>query len=178
MFRYRTVKIATAALAVICGLLSSMPSASATTDVTPVFTTVPAFDHDLPLAGNQISSGTSSSASTATASATYWICTDYAGTPNVSYGAVYGEGHQSCSGSGWTPQEIRVTIQRYLGLGYWASLATTDSGPVFSYYIDEIALYNCSRLGTQTYRTVLDAYVANGTYHQASESGTYLRATC
>jgi hypothetical protein len=150
----------------------------------PNLSLIPAFDHDLPFSNGQsltsssiISNPLSIPALPSTA-ATSWTCSVFARAPFISGRAVFSEGSQTCSGSGWAAQRIRVTVQKYLGLGYWNNLATIDSGPVFAYYTDQIINFNCSTLGVQTYRTVVDAYAANGAAYQAFQSDVYLRSSC
>jgi hypothetical protein len=166
--------IATVALAVICGLLSSIPSASAATGVRPVFKIIPAFGKDLPLSGSQTSSSTTSSSTTSSAPLAAWVCTAYAGDPTLFATTFQGEGFQSCTGSGWSPQKIRVTLKKYMGLSFWNNLVTVDSGYTTNFSVDLFAYFNCQGQGTQTYRVITDGYAAGGAYYAAVQSAGYL----
>ena len=174
----KKIKAAVASIILINSLVASIPEASASLTVQPVFSTIPAFSNDFPVSSTLRPAPASSSSLTASAAASLWTCYDSASTPEIVGRSVLGPASQTCFGTGWAPQEIRVTVQKYLGLGYWNNLAIYDSGSVLVDTINGIAPYNCSGLGTQTYRTVLDAYAAGGTAHQASQSAVYLRATC
>ncbi|MBI3430254.1 MAG: hypothetical protein HY050_09435 [Actinobacteria bacterium] len=178
MPRYRKLKIATAALVVVSGLLASTPSAGAATTVSPVVRIVPAFDKDLPLSGYQWTSGASVNASAAITPSAAWVCTVYASDPGRFANTIDGEGFQTCSGTGWSPQRVRVTLQRYLGLGFWSNLTIVDSGYVYVNAVDRNFIYDCSNLGTQTYRVITDGYAVGGAYHASVQSLNYLTVTC
>jgi hypothetical protein len=109
-----------------------------------------------------------------------WNCTVYAGDPTWSTKNIVidAEGTQICSGNGWAPQRVRVTLQTYKGLGIWQN--RNQNGTPFrnAQIVDYILSTVCKGWGTQTYRTVVDGYEQNGNYHQAVQSGGQPRLTC
>lgn len=137
---------------------------------------IPAFDDDLPLSGETFAAtAASKSASLAAAS---WVCSVYASDPTKFANTIEGEGFQSCAGAGWGPQRLKVTIQRYLGLGAWQNKASIDSGNVWIDFVQRDRIYNCAGTGSQQYRVISDGWAVNGAYHLAVQSANYLRVTC
>lgn len=152
--------------------------AATATKESPVISLVPAFDNDLPLSGYRLSSSAGVNASSTVTPLAAWVCTVYASDPTKFANTIEGEGFQSCSGTGWSPQRVRVTLQRYLGLGFWNNLTIVDSGYVYVNFVQRDFIYNCSGLGTQTYRVITDGYAAGGAYGASVQSANYLTVTC
>jgi hypothetical protein len=92
---------------------------------------------------------------------------------------LYGDGDQICSGTGFNQSALRVTIQRYAGLGVWNNKARVDI-PLgnWSNSLSHRAYYNCNGTGTETYRVVVDGYAAYGNSHLSDVSNTYKQVTC
>lgn len=143
---------------------------------------VPAFSDDLPTGQADITMGSTSNRHTrGVAPNVSWICTVYASDPKVAIHnnkqAIEGEGWQSCTGSAYWQTAIKVTVQKYKGLGLWNNLYQYNSGYTSSPWLERIVWWYCtSGNGWQTYRIVTDGY--QGTYHQAVQSLNYLRAYC
>jgi hypothetical protein len=96
----------------------------------------------------------------------------------LKYTDVGGTGSQSCTGTGWKPQRVRVAIETYSGFGIWKieirdGDAFTDNNPI-SYPLT----WDCRGSGTQTYRTVVDGYAAGGGSSASVQSGSQPRFTC
>jgi hypothetical protein len=93
--------------------------------------------------------------------------------------SIFGEGWQQCSGSGWGPTRLRVRIQQYRGLGYWATKreVTTDWRWLSYRYIN--THWHCAAgSGLQTYRVVTTGWAVGGYYSASVQSGNYLRVYC
>ncbi len=144
----------------------------------PTVTLVPAFSADLPLSGTSYGPTTQPGARAGALSAASWVCSIYASDPTKFANTIEGEGWQSCTGSGWSPQRLKVTLQKYKAFGFWNNLTSRDSGYVYINFVDRNFIYDCSGLGTQTYRVVTDGWAAGGAYHAAVQSLNYLRVSC
>ncbi len=114
-----------------------------------------------------------------------WVCTVYASDPSKTtyqgHASIEGEGSQFCSGSGWENTAIRITIQRYAGVGIWNNKYQWTSpweGVPEGDWIDEFIYYYCSGSGTQTYRVVTDGWAVSGWYTDSVQSLNYLRVSC
>lgn len=81
-----------------------------------------------------------------------------------------------CSGSGWAPHRVRVTVQWYLGLGFWSNRAQDGSSYTNNSYTSWTTYYDCTGTGTHTYRTTADYFTGGGalevTYHSGSTTKT------
>lgn len=108
-----------------------------------------------------------------------WVCTTYSGAPTwTDPGHVLaGFGAQSCSGSGWAPQRVRVAVQWHLFLGVWSNRARDGSPFTNNSYTDWTTYYDCTGTGTHTYRTVVDGYKEGGAVVLTVASGSEQR-TC
>lgn len=142
---------------------------------------VPAFSNDLPTGQADLTAADSKKPSAGVTPAVSWICTVYASDPRVaihnSRQSIEGEGWQSCTGSTYWLTAIKVTVQKYKGLGFWNNLYQYNSGYTSEAWLERIVWWYCtSGNGWQTYRIVTDGY--QGTYHQAVQSLNYLRAYC
>lgn len=155
-------------------LPNQMAQASEAGRLRPNVEVVPAFGKDLPLSGQGYSSGAGNSL----AAVAGWSCTLYASDPGYSSGTIEGEGFQACAGAGWAPQRIIVTIQRYLGLGFWQNKAQRDSSWVYIDFIHRDLIYGCGGTGSQLYRVLTNGYVAGGSARGIVQSQNYLRVTC
>ena len=148
---------------------------------------VPAFDNDLPKGSGSFSASASasassrSSASTAVAplaAAAAWVCSVYTSDPWLDGVFITGDGTQTCTGVGYAPMKVNVTIQSYGALGFWNN-RTAASGSWTAVTMETLQpYYDCSGDGTYTYRLVSDGYAQSGLYHQAVQSLNYLRVTC
>jgi len=156
--------------------LAAEPSAPGTT---PVIEIVPAFDNDLPLSGLALSAtGLQARPNSVVTPAADWVCSIYASDPTKFANTIEGEGFQSCSGINWSPQRVKVTLQRYLGLGFWNNLTIVDSGYVYINFVQRDFIFDCSTQGTQTYRVVTDGFAVGGLYSASVQSLNYLRVAC
>ena len=170
---------AVALLAFVPVLVVGHPASAAatSTDTKPVATLIPAFSSDLPLSGASYRPAPSADVRS-TAALASWVCSIYASDPSKFANTIEGEGWQSCTGSGWSPQRLKVTLQKYKGLGFWNNLTVRDSGNAYVNFVHRDFIYDCSGLGTQTYRVVTDGYAVGGLYHKAVQSLNYLRVSC
>lgn len=175
-------RFAILALGVTLGLIFGVSPAAlaeegpASTPTAPRFELVPAFADDLPISeGSYGPSGTTTSTASTAGS---WVCTVYASDPSKFANTIDGEGFQSCSGVGWSPQRITVTIQRYCCFGFWNNRASIDSGYVYVNFVQRDRIYDCTGTGSQLYRVVTGGYAAGGSAFQPVQSANYLRATC
>jgi hypothetical protein len=110
-----------------------------------------------------------------------WVCTVYASDPWLENSQIHGEGTQLCSGVGWENTAIRITIQRYAGVGIWNNRYQFTSpweGVPDGDWIDYIVWWGCTGSGTQTYRIVTDGWAQSGFYTQSVQSANYLRVAC
>lgn len=139
----------------------------------PLVEVVPAFATDLPTAEASYGGGGAGTRAAAT-----WNCTAYASDPSKFANTIDGEGFQSCSGVGWSPQRITVVIQRYAYFGFWNNRATIDSGYAYVNFIQRDRIYDCSGTGSQLYRVVTGGFAAGGSASIAVQSLNYLRVTC
>ncbi|MFF3671880.1 hypothetical protein [Microtetraspora malaysiensis] len=140
----------------------------------PTVELIPAFSDDLPLSGAQ--HGPAAAASEVAAAP--WACTVYASDPSKFANTIGFEDFQSCTGTGWSPQRVKVTLQRYLGAGLWQNKKVVDSGNAYIDFLQRDGIYDCSGTGNEEYRVVTDGYAVNGAYHKSVQSLNYLRVTC
>ena len=178
-WRLRTAVVALSML--VPAMVGAAPATAAKpspADGRPVITLIPAFDNDLPLSGYQLQASDQHGTDAAVTPSAEWVCSIYASDPTKFANTIEGEGWQSCAGSGWAPQLVRVTLQKYMGLGFWNNLTRVDSGWVYIDFVHRDFIYNCSGLGTQTYRVVTDGYAVGGLYGASVQSLNYLRVTC
>lgn len=170
--------IPAAAAATLIALAAATPAQAATGAAAPkrpTVTLIPAFDKDLPLSGAQLHATAKPGTVTPMAS---WVCSIYASDPTKFANTIEGEGFQSCAGSGWAPQNVRATLQKYKGFGFWNNLTRVEWGYTTIDFIDVNFIYDCSGLGTQTYRVVTDGYAVGGLYSSSVQSLNYLRVSC
>ncbi len=172
--------------------VGAAPSARPTPDVE----LIPAFDRDRPIGKLQydldsvlasaegvvpgeksLDDAARRSTNVQTAAAPRWVCTIYASDPSRFANTVEGEGAQWCSGSGWWPQKIVVTLQRHRWWG-WQNVNRVESSWAYIYFVHRDFIYNCSGTGTHTYRVVTDGYAEGGYYKASVQSENYLRRSC
>lgn len=140
---------------------------------------VAAFSHDLPTGQAHLTAADGKRPSVGMNPAVTWICTVYASDPSVaidsSRQSIEGEGWQSCTGTTYWQTAIKVTVQKYKGLGFWNNLYQYNCGYTSQAWLERVVWwYRTSGNGWQTYQIVTDGY--QGTYHQAVQSLNYLRA--
>lgn len=147
-------------------------------DFTQDVEVIPAFDTDLPV-GQLKYSVTPDSRNTTGLKSPAFICSISASNPQQ-YRTFYvrGSGLQSCAGSGWQPQNVKVTIQKYKTLGIWNNIASDTTGWVNIKFASKTVSKNCKSLGVQTYRIVVDAYVTYGRQKKSAQSADYVRFKC
>lgn len=136
---------------------------------------VPAFSIDLPTGSTQIPSASPSGSSQ------NWVCSIFASNPHHVFvnnrESIRGHGFQSCTGATYYQTALKVTIQKYKGLGFWNNLYSWSSNYTDNPYLERVIWWYCTAdNGTQTYRIVTDGW--QGTYHAAVQSEQYLRVTC
>ncbi len=168
--------IATASILAVAG--GSPAHAAPEPSPRPEMRLVPAFDNDLPTSGLHSSAQATARPNRVATPLASWVCSIYASDPVKFANTIEGEGFQSCSGTGYTPQRVRVTLQRKLGLGFWNNLTIVDSGYVNVGFVQRDFIYDCSSLGTQTYRVVTDGYAVGGAYSSSVQSLNYLTVAC
>jgi hypothetical protein len=173
----RLFAVALLAFVPVLAVADPAGAASTSTGTKPVVNLIPAFSTDLPLSGASLRPAPSADVNSAAALAS-WVCSIYASDPSKFANTIEGEGWQSCTGSGWSPQRLKVTLQKYKGLGFWNNLTVRDSGNAYVNFVHGDFIYDCSGLGTQTYRVVTDGYAVGGLYHKAVQSLNYLRVSC
>lgn len=151
--------------------IESAPSSSKSSiERLPVVRDIPAWDK-APFPNTiTVKSGKASYTCTVFASDVYWQQQGV---------ELYGDGDQICSGTGFNQSALRVTIQRYAGLGVWNNRARVDI-PLgdWSNFLTRRAYYNCNGTGTETYRVIVDGYAAYGNSHLSDVSNTYKQVTC
>lgn len=106
-----------------------------------------------------------------------WNCTVVTDDPHKFANTIDGEASQFCSGVGWAPQRIVVSIQRLRWYG-WQTVASRDSGDVWVDFVSRDLLYDCGGTGTYTYRVVGTGYAAGGTRSLSVQSQNTLRVAC
>lgn len=106
-----------------------------------------------------------------------WNCTAYASDPSKVRLQIRGEGSQFCSGVGWSPQKVRVQIQRQRWWG-WQTVSSSESGYQYNDFITRAPAYNCFETGTYAYRIVTTGWVQGGARSVSAQSMNYLRTTC
>ncbi|MBK8469536.1 MAG: hypothetical protein WAR57_10375 [Candidatus Phosphoribacter sp.] len=123
--------------------------------------------------------GSARSAQSPAVTAAYpFVCHVYAGDPYFEGGdTVTGWGYQSCSGSGWAPQNVQITIQRYRWWG-WQNVARNQSGWNYAQFDEVHSQYYCVGSGTYDYRVVNDAWVTGGAQMVTAQSTHYYQVTC
>lgn len=145
---------------------------------------IPAFDNDLPKGSAPFApgliAGSASLAPTATtqAAAAPWVCSVYASDPWKSGIFITGDGTQTCTGTGYAPAKINVTIQAYKALGFWTNRKVGSGSWSAATQQTLQPYYDCTGDGTYTYRIITDAYAQGGVYTQAVQSLNYLRVSC
>jgi hypothetical protein len=84
---------------------------------------------------------------------------------------VEASGSQTCSGSGWSPQRVRVAVQWYLGMGLWSNRARDGSSFANGNhsYVAWNTYYDCGGTGTHTYRAAVDGYTDGNNNVRATE---------
>jgi hypothetical protein len=87
------------------------------------------------------------------------------------------EGDQFCTG-GYQPQRIRVTLQKYLGLGFWNNVHRNGIAWSNNQFVDYTLITDCSHMGTQTWRGITDGWATGGVYSFSVQSGTDPRLKC
>jgi hypothetical protein len=107
-----------------------------------------------------------------------WVCTVHASDAWKVSSTIYGDGWQGCSGTGYEQTALRVTLQRYAGLGIWNNRVQEDVGFSNSDWISKSISYNCSGTGTETYRILVDGWAVYGLYKETAQSSKYLIMTC
>ena len=145
------------------------PSTAVTTQ------SIPAYDRDLPVGKSALQR--SSAASPAAALAAAWVCTVYASDPWKSGSEIEGDGWQSCSGAGYAPSHIKVSIQRSRWYG-WQTMWSYTSPWTSADWDSATVWYDCSGDGTYTYRVVTTGWAQGGQYSQSVQSLNYLRVSC
>jgi hypothetical protein len=156
-----------------------IPSAAVAVGVPSQVQLVPAFDHSLPVGTTSIGSGAAQPGALTSATATAsWVCTIYASDPWFTPPEIEGDGWQSCTGAGYSPTHIKVTIQAYMGLGLWNARYSYTSPWTSSNWDQATVYYNCTGHGRYTYRIVTDGWAQGGLYHSAVQSLNYLQVTC
>lgn len=118
------------------------------------------------------------------AAALPWVCTVVASDPTKElvsgHWSIKGSGSNFCSGSGYQPLTMKITVQQYRSFGIWASKYSMTRGPEFGVN-DQwgwAAWYCASGTGKQTYRIITDGWADGAMYHKAVQSGNYLRVYC
>lgn len=116
---------------------------------------VPAITDDLPTGSATLGPPSVGSASAAVLSdsaslaAVSWICSVYASDPRIaihnSRQSVQGEGWQSCTGATYWQTAIKVTVQKYWGLGLWNNLYLYDSGYTSKPWLERIVWWYCTQ---------------------------------
>ena len=145
----------------------------------PTVELIPAFDDDLPTGSAPLTlAGPESRSSDALSPAAAWVCSVYTSDPDKSGGEIHGVGSQICTGAGYAPIKIDVTIQRYTALGFWNNRYKAVGAWNSSNFDTLEAWYDCGGDGTQTYRIVTDASAMGGAYMQSVQSLNYLRVSC
>jgi hypothetical protein len=107
-----------------------------------------------------------------------WICSIYASNPWKTGYYIQGDGWQSCTGTGFTTTDLKVTIQRYLGLGLWQNKASITKSNSYSAWLEAVPSYYCRGTGNEAYRIVTDGWAVYTRYHAAVQSQNSLRVTC
>lgn len=85
---------------------------------------------------------------------------------------------KSCTGSGWAPQNIQITIQRYKGYGFWQNVLQDQTGYTYNAYDSMTKYYSCQGTGDWDYRTVIDAWVSGGAQVAHGQSRLYYEVIC
>lgn len=162
----------------------AVPTAASPADSSPKIEKIPAWSHDLPIGKAEYHpKAVEPKGATADKTGVYkiypWKCSVYASDPWQVGRSVGGEGSQICSGSGYLQTLLQVTIQRYLGLGFWQNVrGPVSTGYTNKYWLDMTLYYNCSGTGSEEYRVISDGYAVYGRYHLAVQSQTYWRFIC
>jgi hypothetical protein len=93
---------------------------------------------------------------------------------------VEASGSQTCSGSDYQPQRVRVAVQWYLGLGLWSNRARDGSSFANGYksFVAWNTYYDCAGTGTHTYRAAVDGYVDGNNNVRATDDSPGYRGTC
>lgn len=169
--------------ALMVGLVSSVPAEASgapqpKTWAPKSIETIPAFDSDLPTGSVAYTASAPATGSKTLAATASWVCTVYASDPWITGTIVYGDGWQSCTGSGYLQTSLKVTIQTYMGLGLWKNRASLSTSYTNYAWLERYPQYNCSGIGTYTYRIVTDGWAVYTSYHQAVQSLNYHRYSC
>ncbi len=90
---------------------------------------------------------------------------------------VWGDGDQVCSGSGYTPTKVNISIQKRFALVTWQTLSTWSSGWENEADIYGEAAEKCQS-GTITYRIVTTGYAEGGNAEGQDKSLNYLQVKC
>lgn len=173
-----------------------LPAASTPSPVKQgVVRAVPAWDNDIPIIDGPtisfssdptiktLATRTNSAAgpSGLGAAAPPFLCHVYAGDVYFRSGpppTIEGWGYQSCTGSGWAPQNIQITIQRYKGYGFWQNVLQDQTGYTYNAYDSMTKYYSCQGTGDWDYRTVIDAWVSGGAQVAHGQSRLYYEVIC
>lgn len=176
--RTAAVALATAAAVVVGATAATATPRTSGAHAPMSVSLVPAFSNDLPkgsaelslLAGGQRAAGVTPNAA--------WVCSIYTSDPWKSGIWITGDGTQTCTGAGYAPMKVNVTIQVYKGLGFWNNRVKSQGSWTSANQETLQPWYDCSGDGTYTYRIVTDGYAQSGMYTQAVQSLNYLRVAC
>lgn len=135
---------------------------------------IPAYDRDLPVGKAALPRSSAASPAAALAS---WVCTVFASDPWKNGSEIEGDGWQSCSGAGYAPSHIKVSIQRSRWYG-WQTMWSYTSPWTSDDWDSATVWYDCSGDGTYTYRVVTTGWAQSGRYSQSVQSLNYLRVSC
>lgn len=95
-------------------------------------------------------------------SAAAWHCYMYVSNPKfVRYSGVkhiHGVGRQWCTGSGYVPQGVRLTLQRYRAFGIWRNVHRSTLAWSRSYFVESQPPWPCTGAGSEKYRWVIDGF--------------------
>lgn len=95
-----------------------------------------------------------------------WTCVAHVQPLQAAGSAMHANGMQTCSGSPtWKLQRVVVDIQQHVFLGFWKTVASTDSGPASEDSVERTVFYDCKNQGgSATFRARIVGYAANSQY--------------
>jgi hypothetical protein len=107
-----------------------------------------------------------------------WSCTVWASDAWESGYYAYGDGWQSCIGSGFLQTALTVTLQTKLCCGFWKNRAKWSTGYTNYAWLERVPRFYCKGIGLYTYRVLTDGWAFYGTYHGGSQSLNYETFYC
>lgn len=124
------------------------------------------------------SDASTSSDESGASAATPWVCTVTASDVSSNgYTIARATGTQFCSGSGYMPIKVKISIQQQRWYG-WASVLTQSTPYLNTGGVEAVARYDCAGDGADVYRALVTGYAKGGANSKTVQSSNYITIIC